>query len=66
MNRESRKEFLDLVPDEIYTKILIQTHISDEELEKRLKKREEENATSKNWLKFHYEMRQDLYEKASD
>ena len=63
---EVRKEVLDLVPDEIYTKILIQSQVPDEDLEQRIKKRDREDMVSKNWLKFHLEMRKHLYQEVSE
>lgn len=57
-----RKYFLDLIPNEEYTKILIQTQIDEQELQERITKRDITDETSKNWLKFHNEMRIGLRE----
>lgn len=66
LSYEKRKTILDIVPNEKYTKILIQTQIDENELQDRIKKRDKTYQTSRNWLKFHNEYRAWLYEKVSD
>lgn len=64
LSQKSRKEILDLIPN-TYIKILIQTQINDEELLKRIQKRDFEGTHSKNWEIFHNKLRKNQFEKVS-
>ena len=66
LNYEDRKRFLDMVPSEKYTKILVQTRISYEQLEKRILLRDSDGSRGNNWYKFQKEKREKLYEPVSD
>ena len=65
LTQEKRKVILDIVPDDVYTKILVQTKIDETELMQRIIDRDNEHKASRNWKKFHQEMRKGLYEEIS-